>query len=117
MNIYVGNLSNHTSEDELRQAFASFGEVSKVNIISDRYTGESRGFAFVEMPNQAEGQAAIDGLNGTDLGGRTLSVNVARPRQAAVAAAAVVLGAPAAAAAAAAEVAGSLRTGNRQSGK
>jgi cold-inducible RNA-binding protein len=81
MNIYVGNLSNHTSEDELRQAFASFGEVSKVNIISDRYTGESRGFAFVEMPNQAEGQAAIDGLNGTDLGGRTLSVNVARPRQ------------------------------------
>jgi cold-inducible RNA-binding protein len=74
MNIYVGNLSNHTSEDELRQAFASFGEVSKVNIISDRYTGESRGFAFVEMPNQAEGQAAIDG-------GRTLSVNVARPRQ------------------------------------
>jgi cold-inducible RNA-binding protein len=81
MNIYVGNLSNHTSEDELRQAFASFGEVSKVNIISDRYTGESRGFAFVEMPNQAEGQAAIDGLNGTDLGGRTLSLNVARPRQ------------------------------------
>jgi cold-inducible RNA-binding protein len=81
MNIYVGNLSNHTSEDELRQALASFGEVSKVNIISDRYTGESRGFAFVEMPNQAEGQAAIDGLNGTDLGGRTLSVNVARPRQ------------------------------------
>jgi len=81
MNIYVGNLSNHTSEDELRQAFASFGEVSKVNIISDRYTGASRGFAFVEMPNQAEGQAAIDGLNGTDLGGRTLSVNVARPRQ------------------------------------
>jgi cold-inducible RNA-binding protein len=81
MNIYVGNLSNHTSEDELRQAFAGFGEVSKINIISDRYTGESRGFAFVEMPNQAEGQAAIDGLNGTDLGGRTLSVNVARPRQ------------------------------------
>lgn len=80
MNIYVGNLSRETTEDELRQAFAPFGEVTSANIIKDRYSGESRGFGFVEMTTKSEAQAAINGLNGTSLGERTLSVNEARPR-------------------------------------
>lgn len=80
MNIYVGNLSRETSEDELRQAFETFGQVTSVNIIKDRYSGESRGFGFVEMPMKSEAQAAINGLNGTSLGDRTLNVNEARPR-------------------------------------
>ena len=80
MNIYIGNLSHGTTEGELRQAFESFGEISSVNIIKDKFTGESRGFGFVEMPNQDEAKAAIDGLNGQELGGRTLNVNEARPR-------------------------------------
>lgn len=80
MNIYVGNLSREVTEDELRQAFEPFGQVTSVNIIKDRYTGESRGFGFVEMATKSEAQAAINGLNGTSLGERTLSVSEARPR-------------------------------------
>ena len=80
MNIYVGNLSREVAEDELRQAFEPFGQVTSVNIIKDRYSGESRGFGFVEMATKSEAQAAINGLNGTSLGERTLSVSEARPR-------------------------------------
>lgn len=80
MNIYVGNLSREVTEDELRQAFEAFGQVATVNVIKDRYSGESRGFGFVEMATKAEAQAAINGLNGTSLGERTLSVSEARPR-------------------------------------
>jgi cold-inducible RNA-binding protein len=81
MNIYVGNLSYGMSEDELREAFSAYGDVSSVKILSDRETGRSRGFGFVEMPNQSEGEAAITQLNGKELGGRTLRVNEARPRE------------------------------------
>ncbi len=81
MNIYVGNLSYSLSESELRDAFADFGEVSSVKILSDRETGRSRGFGFVEMANQAEGEAAVAQLNGKDVGGRALRVNEARPRE------------------------------------
>jgi len=80
VNIYVGNLSREVTEDELRQAFEAFGQVTSVNIIKDRYSGESRGFGFVEMAAKSEAQAAINGLNGTSLGERTLSVSEARPR-------------------------------------
>ena len=82
MNIYVGNLSFKAGEVEVRQAFTAFGQVSSVAIIKDQATGKSRGFAFVEMPNSAEGSAAIAGLNGKDLLGRQLMVNEARPRAA-----------------------------------
>jgi cold-inducible RNA-binding protein len=81
MNIYVGNLSYGMSEDELRDAFAAFGEVSLVKILMDRDTGRSRGFGFVEMPNQSEAEAAITQLNGKDVGGRALRINEARPRE------------------------------------
>ena len=81
MNIYVGNLSYGMSEDELREAFAAYGDVASVKILSDRETGRSRGFGFVEMPNQSEGEAAIAQLNGKDVGGRPLRVNEARPRE------------------------------------
>jgi RNA recognition motif-containing protein len=81
MNIYVGNLSYGMSEDELRQAFSAFGEVSSVKILMDRETGRSRGFGFVEMPNQNEAEAAIAQLNGKDVGGRALRINEARPRE------------------------------------
>jgi RNA recognition motif-containing protein len=80
MNIYVGNLPFTVSEDELREAFAAFGTVTSVSIIKDKFTGESRGFAFVEMANSGEAQAAIAGVNGQSLKGRTLTVNEARPR-------------------------------------
>jgi RNA recognition motif-containing protein len=70
MNIYVGNLSYGMSEDELREAFAAHGEVSSVKILLDRETGRSRGFGFVEMPNQSEGETAITQLNGKEVGGR-----------------------------------------------
>jgi RNA recognition motif-containing protein len=80
VNIYVGNLSRELTEDELRQAFEAHGQVTSVNIIKDRYSGESRGFGFVEMATKSEAQAAINGLNGTSLGERTLSVSEARPR-------------------------------------
>jgi RNA recognition motif-containing protein len=81
MNIYVGNLSYKASEEELRQAFSAYGEVSSVAIIKDAATGQSRGFAFVEMPNATEGQTAITAMNGKDLNGRPLKVNEARPRE------------------------------------
>ena len=80
MNIYVGNLSREVTEDELRKAFEAFGQVTTINIIKDRYSGESRGFAFVEMATKTEAQAALTGLNGTSLKERTLSVSEARPR-------------------------------------
>ena len=80
MNIYIGNISRDLSEDELREAFAAYGQVSSVNIIKDKFTGEYRGFAFVEMPVKEEADAAISGLNGKELKGRALNVNEARPR-------------------------------------
>ncbi|MCJ7646825.1 RNA-binding protein [bacterium] len=80
MNIYVGNLSRDVTEEDLRQAFAAFGEVATVSIVKDKFSGEPRGFGFVEMPAKAEAQSAITGLNGKDLKGRNLSVNEARPR-------------------------------------
>jgi len=80
MNIYVGNLSREVTEEDLRQAFEAFGEVTSVKIIKDRYSGESRGFGFVEMPGKADGESAITGLNEKELKGRTLNVNEARPR-------------------------------------
>lgn len=80
MNIYVGNLSFKASEVEVRQAFEVFGQVASVAVIKDQATGRSRGFAFVEMPDNAEAQAAIAGLNGKELLGRQLTVNEARPR-------------------------------------
>lgn len=80
MNIYVGNLSPEVTEDELRQEFTAFGQVSSVSIIKDRYSGQSRGFAFVEMPTVSEGQAAIASLKGKTLRNRTLDVSEARPR-------------------------------------
>lgn len=81
MNIYVGNLSYGMTESELRDAFAAYGEVASVKILSDRETGRSRGFGFVEMPNQREAEEAIAQLNGKDLGGRSLRINEARPRE------------------------------------
>jgi RNA recognition motif-containing protein len=80
MNIYVGNLSYRMTEDDLHQAFAEFGEVTSAKIITDRDTGQSKGFGFVEMPNQSEGEAAISALNESDVQGRNLRVNEARPR-------------------------------------
>ena len=80
MNIYVGNLSYTLEESALQDAVAEFGEGSSAKILSDRETGRSRGFGFVEMPNQAEGEAAVEQLNGQDLDGRPLRVNEARPR-------------------------------------
>ena len=81
MNIYVGNMSYDTTEDELRDAFAAFGNVTGVSIIMDRETGRPRGFAFVEMSNDEEGKAAIEGLNLQKVGGRNVTVNEARPRE------------------------------------
>jgi len=80
MNIYVGNLSLEVTEEDLREAFKAFGQVTSVNILKDRDSGHSRGFGFVEMPAKTEGQAAISGLNGKDLKGQALNVNEARPR-------------------------------------
>jgi cold-inducible RNA-binding protein len=79
-NIFVGNLSFNTVEDELRQLFQTYGQVDRVSILTDRETGRSRGFAFVEMANAEEGEKAIAALNGTDVGGRTVNVNEARPK-------------------------------------
>jgi len=81
MNIYVGNLSRQTTPEELRAAFEAHGQVANVNIISDKYTGDSRGFGFVEMPTKAEADAAIAALNGAELNGRSLNVNEARSRE------------------------------------
>ena len=79
-NIFVGNLSFGTTEDSVRSIFESYGTVDRVNIVTDRDTGRARGFAFVEMSVDTEGAAAIEGLNGTDLDGRTLNINEARPK-------------------------------------
>lgn len=81
MNIYVGNLSRDVSESDLREAFEAFGKVSSASVIKDKFTGESRGFGFVEMPNKVEAEAAIAGMNGKDIKGRTVSVNEAHPRR------------------------------------
>ena len=81
MNIYVGNLSRDVTEEDLRQAFEAFGQVASVNLIKDKFTGESRGFGFVDMPGKAEAQSAIDGMNSKELKGLTLKVNEARPRE------------------------------------
>ena len=81
MNIYVGNLSHQTTEDELREAFEAFGQVGSANIIKDRYSGESRGFGFVEMPSKEEAEKAIEEMNGKEMGGRALNVSEARPRR------------------------------------
>jgi len=80
MNIYVGNLSYSVTSDDLRKAFEPFGEVSTANVVTDKFTGQSKGFGFVEMSNKAQGEAAIKGLEGQDLKGRTIRVNEARPR-------------------------------------
>ena len=79
-NIFVGNLSFGTTENTVRSLFESYGSVDRVNIVTDRETGQARGFAFVEMPSDTEGNAAINGLNGRDVDGRTLNVNEARPK-------------------------------------
>jgi RNA recognition motif-containing protein len=81
MNIYVGNLSARTTEQELREAFESFGEVDSAKIIKDNFTGKSRGFGFVVMPSQEQAQAAIEGMNGKELEGSPLTVNEAKPRE------------------------------------
>jgi RNA recognition motif-containing protein len=80
MNIYVGNLSFDVTEEDLRQAFEPYGQVESATVVKDKFSGQSRGFGFVEMPTKAEATAAISGLNGKDLNGRTLNVNEARPR-------------------------------------
>ncbi len=79
-NIYVGNLSYQATEDDIRSAFEQFGSVSAVNVIMDRETGRSRGFAFVEMDNAEEAKAAIDGMNLQEIAGRKVTVNEARPK-------------------------------------
>ncbi|MDF1593806.1 MAG: RNA-binding protein [Desulfobacterales bacterium] len=80
MNIYVGNLSYEVTEEDLKNAFESFGKVDTIKVIKDNETGRAKGFGFVEMPDKSEAQAAIEGLNGKDLKGRSLNVNEARPR-------------------------------------
>ena len=80
MNIYVGNLSREVTEDDLKEAFEAFGQVASVAIIKDKFSGESRGFGFVEMPAKAEAHSALNDLNGKELKGRKLNVNEARPR-------------------------------------
>ncbi len=80
MNIYVGNLSYQVTEDQLKTAFEAFGEVDSAKIITDRYTGNSKGFGFVEMHNDEEAEAAMEALNGQDMNGRSIIVNKARPR-------------------------------------
>ena len=79
-NIFVGNLNFNTSEDELRQLFEAYGQVDRVSIMTDRDTGRSRGFGFVEMSSSEDGEKAIAALNGSQVGGRTLNVNEARPK-------------------------------------
>jgi cold-inducible RNA-binding protein len=79
-NIFVGNLSFRTTQEELLAAFSQFGNVERVNIVTDRDSGQSRGFAFVEMTEKREAETAIEQLNGSDLNGRTMNVNEARPK-------------------------------------
>ena len=80
LNIYIGNLSNEVTEEDLRLAFEAFGQVESVNILKDKYSGQPKGFGFVEMASKTEGQSAIDGLNGKELKGRELNMSEARPR-------------------------------------
>ena len=80
MNIYVGNLSHDASDSDLQKAFEAFGQVASINIIKDKFSGQSRGFGFVDMPNKDEAQAAIAGMGGKEFMGRALNVNEARPR-------------------------------------
>lgn len=80
MNIYVGSLSYDVTEEELKKVFEAYGEVESVKVIKDYYTGKSKGFGFVEMPERASAESAINGLNNTELKGRTLKVNKAKPR-------------------------------------
>ena len=80
MNIYVGNLSFEVADEDLAVAFREYGQVDSARVITDRYTGRSRGFGFVEMPEQSEAQAAIEALNGTEIKGSQVTVNEARPR-------------------------------------
>lgn len=81
MNIYISNLSYGVKDDSLQELFSAFGEVSSAKVITDKFSGRSRGFGFVEMADDAEGQKAIDALNNTQFEGRTISVNVAKPRE------------------------------------
>ena len=81
MNIYVGNISWDTTETSLQRAFEQYGQVASARIVMDRDTGRSRGFAFVEMPNDDEGRAAVEAMNGAELDGRSVRVNEARPRE------------------------------------
>lgn len=81
MKLYVGNLPYSTTEDDLRNAFAEYGEVDSVSVITDKFSGQSKGFGFVEMPDNSEADAAIKALNESSLGGRSIKVNQARPRE------------------------------------
>ena len=81
MNIYVGNLSYDTTSSDLQKAFEEYGCVSEARIATDKYTGKARGFGFIDMPNGAEARKAIEGLNGREMDGRTLTVNEAKPRE------------------------------------
>ena len=81
-NIFVGNLSFSATEDSIRSLFEGYGAVDRVNVVTDRDTGQARGFAFVEMANDGEGERAIAALNGQELGGRALTINEARPKEA-----------------------------------
>ena len=81
MNVYVGNLSYDLSEEDLKSAFEEYGEVTSAKIISDRYSGRSKGFGFIEMTSDEEGKAAIEGLTGKELAGRAIVVNEARPKR------------------------------------
>jgi RNA recognition motif-containing protein len=81
MKIFVGNLSRDVTDEELRQAFESFGKVQSAEVVKDKFTGGSRGFGFVEMPTASEAQAAIEGMNGKELKGRAINVNESRPRE------------------------------------
>jgi RNA recognition motif-containing protein len=81
MNIYVGNLAYSVTDDDLREAFSAFGEVERASVIMDRDTGRSKGFGFVEMPDNAQAEAAIGGMNEKDLSGRAIRVNEAKPRE------------------------------------
>ncbi|MGB9772747.1 MAG: RNA recognition motif domain-containing protein [Bacteroidota bacterium] len=81
MKIFVGNLSREVTDDDLRQAFEAFGKVETATVVKDRFTGEGRGFGFVEMPPTSEAQSAISGMNGKELKGRAVNVNEARPKE------------------------------------
>jgi cold-inducible RNA-binding protein len=81
MKIYVGNLSNEIAEEDLRSAFEKIGSVESITILKDKFNGQSKGFGFVEMNSESEGRSAIDRLNGTDLKGKSIKVNEARPRK------------------------------------